>query len=135
MTDHRTLGHIAFDAYRESRGGRNHDDTPTPTWVQLGPQIQHAWQVAAEAVKDIVEQGIREDIISVHKARVFAELRERALTKQLPKVREAERNGAGTVMIEDAGRPWLVPTWAHGFRVRKAGPFQFVVEATEWTGH
>ena len=46
-----TSGEIAFRAYREKRGGKNHDGSPTPTWADLGDDIRSAWEAAAEAAR------------------------------------------------------------------------------------
>lgn len=60
------------------------------------------------------------EIISTHKTRVMARSNERRLTKILQ---------SGWWDHKD------LPGWARGVRVRKAGKFQFVVEATDWPGH
>lgn len=62
-------------------------------------------------------------ILSVHVFRRQARKRERALQDFL-------RHGAAF------GEPWPddLPKWARGVRVRKAGRFQWVVEATENRG-
>lgn len=39
-------GQTAFNRYREFRGGKNHDGTPTPTWEELSPGIRAAWEEA-----------------------------------------------------------------------------------------
>lgn len=50
-----TLGQIAFEAYRASRGGKNHDGTPTPGWGQLGEGVRAGWEAAAQAVRVALE--------------------------------------------------------------------------------
>ena len=61
----------------------------------------------------------RTQILSVHKFRRTARKLERKLTAELE--------------AQPSGLDWL--PWARGVRVRKAGPFQYVVEATAWQGH
>ena len=51
---HTDTGRIAFEAYDKDRGGINHLGKPTPKWEELPQEIQHAWQVAATAVSDLV---------------------------------------------------------------------------------
>lgn len=46
----RDAGRRAFDAYREKRGGKNHDGTPTPTWDELTDGVREGWIAAAAAV-------------------------------------------------------------------------------------
>lgn len=46
----KSLGRVAFEAYSEARGGRNHDGTPTPTWEELGDGVRSGWDAAASAV-------------------------------------------------------------------------------------
>jgi len=58
-------------------------------------------------------------IVSVHKTRFMARMHERRIQKAL-NWHELYKN---------------VPDWAQGVRVRKAGRFQYVVEATSWRGH
>lgn len=68
--------------------------------------------------------AVRTEILSVHKFRRNARKREHYFT--------------GCIIHGGAyGEPWPegLPEWAKGVRVRKAGAFQYVVEATNWTGH
>lgn len=51
----KSFGQVAFEAYRARRGGKNHDDTDTPEWHELGHDIQEAWEAAAEAVAEITD--------------------------------------------------------------------------------
>lgn len=46
----RSAGEVAFEAYREARGGVNHDGTPTPRWAALGAGVRAGWEAAAAAV-------------------------------------------------------------------------------------
>ncbi len=43
----KTLGQIAFEAYSEERGGKNHDGTETPSWEELGDDVHCGWEMAA----------------------------------------------------------------------------------------
>lgn len=64
----------------------------------------------------------RTQILTVHKLRRAARAREREWQEAL----EAEAHGK-VGMLD-------LPVWARGVRVRKAGAFQWLVEATEWRG-
>lgn len=50
IKERKVLGRLAFEVYRAERGGKNHDGTETPGWVDLGEEIRHAWSAAAVAV-------------------------------------------------------------------------------------
>lgn len=63
-------------------------------------------------------------IVSVHRLRFMARLRERKLQAWL-------KDPAYNLKLRNAD----VPAWARGIRARKAGRFQWVVEATSWRGH
>lgn len=65
-----------------------------------------------------------DDLLSVHKTRFMARLRERRLQRAL----DDYHRGAGPV-------PQGVPSWAKGVKVVKAGGFQWVVRATAIRGH
>lgn len=71
-------------------------------------------------------------IISVHPLRFDARRKERRLQALLDLVDTPSRTIRQKEFHElhQAG----VPSWAHGVRVRKAGHFQHVVEATERKG-
>lgn len=43
------LGRVAFEAYNERRGGKNHEGKPTPPWAELPEEIREAWAEAATA--------------------------------------------------------------------------------------
>jgi len=62
----KTLGEIAFEAYNDDRGGVNHQGNKTPDWGELPEEIQHAWEVGADAVADELKsvQGMRRTVIS-----------------------------------------------------------------------
>lgn len=48
--DLRALAKTAYRAYGGATGGKNYRGHPMPAWDDLGPTIQTAWEVAAEAV-------------------------------------------------------------------------------------
>jgi hypothetical protein len=50
-----TLGHIAFNAYKEAKQGRTYDAKPIPAWDAVGDDVRQAWEAAADAVKQQVE--------------------------------------------------------------------------------
>lgn len=50
MNTQQSLGQIAFEAYRQSVGGRTYDDKPIPAWAELSESIRLAWDTAANAV-------------------------------------------------------------------------------------
>lgn len=79
--------------------------------------------------------GRRTEILSVHKLRFMARGREARLQRLLnqatdPRTPSAVANRAKRELFDQN-----LPEWAKGARVRKAGRFQHVVEATEWRGH
>ena len=43
------VAQAAYEAYDQSRGGKNHLGLPNPTWAALPEGIQAAWAVAVEA--------------------------------------------------------------------------------------
>lgn len=45
----RSFGQAAFEAYTKCRSGFTHDGKPIPTWADLTPGIQDAWETAALA--------------------------------------------------------------------------------------
>jgi len=49
MAERYTLGHIAFDAYNDDRGGVNFRGEKTPPWQELTPEIRGAWEASAIA--------------------------------------------------------------------------------------
>lgn len=49
VSEVRPYGEIAYEAYGQNRGWQSWDGKPMPTWTDLRPDIQIAWQVAAEA--------------------------------------------------------------------------------------
>lgn len=77
--------------------------------------------------------------ISVHRLRRAARSRERNLSRQLAQMHTARTSQdfgvLTTYSFYDAGQRITTPAWVKGFRVRKAGNFQHIVEATDWTGH
>ena len=50
-----TLGHIAFNAYKEAKQGTTYDAKPIPMWDVLGDDVRQAWEAAASAVKEQVQ--------------------------------------------------------------------------------
>lgn len=57
---HKTLGQIAFEAYREVRQGEAYDGTFIPEWKDIREGVKDAWEVAALAVKDEVLDQVQE---------------------------------------------------------------------------
>ena len=55
--NHRTLGQIAFEAYKAAVQSVAYDGTPIPEWRDLKPTIQVAWQTATEEIRDLVKIG------------------------------------------------------------------------------
>lgn len=47
----KTLGQIAFEAYKESKDNVTYDSKPIPMWEELGTDVQAAWEKAAYAVR------------------------------------------------------------------------------------
>lgn len=48
--DPNELAQAAYAAYGGATSGKNHRGDPMPAWGDLGPAIQTAWEVAAEAI-------------------------------------------------------------------------------------
>lgn len=46
----KTLGQIAYEAYCNERGWKSFNGDSLPQWDYVQPDLQHAWQRAAEAV-------------------------------------------------------------------------------------
>jgi len=44
----KTLGQLAYEGYGKHRNWKTFDERPMPTWAELRPDIQEAWQVAAD---------------------------------------------------------------------------------------
>lgn len=53
----KTMGQIAFEAYKEAVSGKAYDDTPIPEWDQVKPEIRLAWELAAQRV---INQTLKE---------------------------------------------------------------------------
>ncbi len=47
----KTLGQIAFEAYKESKDNVTYDNKPIPAWTELSADVQIAWEKAAYAVR------------------------------------------------------------------------------------
>lgn len=54
ITDKWSLGKIAYEAYSENRNWKTYDDKPMPKWDELRPEIQAAWEAAADKVAELV---------------------------------------------------------------------------------
>lgn len=50
MSEPKTYGQIAFDAYRKTVNDTAYDGTPIPEWHALKELVQFAWEAAALAV-------------------------------------------------------------------------------------
>lgn len=48
----KTLGQVAFEAYKEAVEGVAYDGTAIPEWKEVADHIKLAWQIAAMAVID-----------------------------------------------------------------------------------
>lgn len=78
----------------------------------------------------------RTDVISVHHTRRAARKMERQMTAILSRRNRADLQNAPfeiPAISLYSGGP-VLPGWAQGVRVRKAGRFQWEVEATAWPG-
>lgn len=58
-----SLGQVNYEAYRADSQGRSLvTGQPIPTFEKLQPAIQHAWEVAAEAVAaEVVKRQYKDD--------------------------------------------------------------------------
>lgn len=72
------------------------------------------------------------EILSVHPFRRSARKRERELDEVLTGIYKTAGHPAD-IPVDLVHRG--LPPWTRGVRVRKAGAFSWVVEATEWRGH
>lgn len=59
MPTDQTPGARAYSAYRDSVGGRTHDNRPMPMWDDLPGHIRRAWECAAGQVR-------RDTLVEVH---------------------------------------------------------------------
>ena len=53
MSEEKTPGQIAFEAYNESKGGLTYDGKPIPPWHELSGDraaVHRAWEAAAIAI-------------------------------------------------------------------------------------
>ena len=75
------------------------------------------------------------EIISVHPFRWRARKREQRLQASLGVLHNTGYSRGAREAEREALRAEGVPGWAMGVRVRRAGPFQHVVEVTSWRGH
>lgn len=50
-----TLGKIAYDAYCEARGWKSVRGEPLPQFGEQSPELQEAWEKAADAVRICVD--------------------------------------------------------------------------------
>jgi len=46
----KTLGQIAFEAYKEHRQGIAYDGNPIPRWEEINAGVRSGWEAAAVAV-------------------------------------------------------------------------------------
>lgn len=46
----KTLGQIAFEAYKEHRQGLAYDGTPLPLWEEINAGVRSGWEAAGFAV-------------------------------------------------------------------------------------
>jgi hypothetical protein len=47
---------LAYEAYGKVTGGKNYQGLPMPAWADLPGQIQDAWEAAAVAIIDAVDE-------------------------------------------------------------------------------
>lgn len=47
----KSLGQIAFEAYKDWVSGQTYDNKPIPAWDSLTPRIRDAWEAGAAAAK------------------------------------------------------------------------------------
>lgn len=45
----KTLGQIAFEAYKRAKAGLTYDDKSIPPWEDLSSAVQDAWEAAAHS--------------------------------------------------------------------------------------
>lgn len=50
MSESKSHGQVAFDAYRETVNDTTYDGKPIPEWSALNELVQFAWEAAALAV-------------------------------------------------------------------------------------
>lgn len=55
----KTVGQVAFDAYRKKAGSLAYDGTEIPAWDNLSPSIQWYWKAAGEAAQAFDKEGLR----------------------------------------------------------------------------
>lgn len=49
----KTLGQIAFEAYREAVNNKTYDQREIPDWVNVSASVQAGWEAAAKAVAEV----------------------------------------------------------------------------------
>ena len=51
--DTRSLGEVGFDFYSETKGGLTFDGRKIPPFRECGPDVQHAWDMAAAMLVEL----------------------------------------------------------------------------------
>lgn len=57
MSDAKTLGEIAFNAYGDNREWKDWRGAPMPMWKEVREDIRAAWEVAAHAVEKEIKNA------------------------------------------------------------------------------
>lgn len=60
-----SLGRIAFNAYAEAMNNVAYDGTMIPQWDELKPEIRDGWNVAANAVHEVVGTTVIEPTLNM----------------------------------------------------------------------
>lgn len=47
------LAQYAYEVYAKHQGWKNYAGNPIPPWAEVRPDIQEAWDVAAQAVREV----------------------------------------------------------------------------------
>lgn len=82
MSNEKTPGQFAFEAYNESKGGVTYDGKPIPPWSDVGDAVRTGWEHAARSV--IMAYDTRLD---AHPDIILS--RARCVVERAPKSREA----------------------------------------------
>ena len=53
----KSLGQVAFEAYKVRKGGVAFDGTPIPDWDQVSDEVKASWEAAAQAVIIAYQSG------------------------------------------------------------------------------
>lgn len=54
----KSLGQIAFEAYKEDLEGKTYDGKQIPNWEDLGERVKHGWEKSAEMISRGTIKGI-----------------------------------------------------------------------------